>query len=180
MSNIVEESAITNGEGLMEYEQIMHVVETKIPFKGKTLSQWSEEIKLPYINHDMTLHQLEEFNHLYVNNSYLVMDALASARAGLHYTKNHMEISILREKKAIESRIIQWNSVPTNTPKRKIPSKDTLNDRAMEMNAQAISAHRVAEVFYEFFKTHHEKLKIIGDRLTGMNILKNIESKYVH
>ncbi len=163
----------------MEYEQIMHVVETKIPFKGKTLSQWSAEIQLPYLNENMTLHQLEEFNRLYVNNSYTIMDGLASARAGMHYTKNHMEISILREKKRIERSIYEWNAVATNTPKRKIPAKDTLNDRAMEKNAQAISAHRVAEVFYDFWKTHHEKMKIIGDRLTGMNILKNVESKFV-
>lgn len=157
----------TFAEGFPSFEQYIHFVHSVLQFEGKTLDQWLEEVNMPIIGGQLTIAELEAYNHHYLNTNDKIMRNLGISRATFDAAKMHYENAIVMAKRNIMAEIER-----SDAQKKKAPSAEALQSMAMSRSIEQYNAYKIAELFYEFWKIQYDRLKLIDNRLESLNILK--------
>jgi hypothetical protein len=58
-----------------------------------------------------------------------------------------------------------------------MPGKETMDEMAKEKILTVYTSQKIAKLWFEFWESQYEKMKLASFRLTGMNTLKNVESR---
>lgn len=153
-----------------DYERLSFIANESIMFRHKCLTDWAEESKFPKIDGDLSIDELEQYNIDFITKSDSIMTNLSYARASFELAKlqysrnlNATKAIILEERRAAGARA---------------PGAEVLEGMARTRIMDDYAAYKLAEMILEFWKTMYDKLRLIDNRLTGMNILRNVESKY--
>lgn len=173
---IINDLAESVNDGIPNYDRYSFIANNSIKFRKKSINEWIDATKLPEIKEKMSIDELEEFNHKFLNINEIIMSNLAFARSGFNTAKLHYSSKILKAKTDIIREIHEWNNTNSNKPRR-VPGSEILEEQAKHRCIEVYSAFQLAEMFYEFWQIMHDKLKLIDNRLTGMNILRNVESR---
>jgi len=157
-------------DSIPEYERISFTANSSIQFKGMTLDQWAQELSFPVFDNDLTLDELETYNALFIKKSDTVMINLANATSSENLSKLQYARAAMRAKDVIlEER---------KSSGARAPGAEVLDNLARSAVIDDYSTYKIAGLIQEFWKIQYDKLKLIDNRLTGMNILRNVESKY--
>jgi len=157
-------------DSIPEYDRISFTANNSIQFKNKTLDVWSQELSFPVFENDLTLDELEIYNALFIKTSDLIMINLANASASYGLSKlQYARAAIAAKKTILEER---------KASGARAPGAEVLDNLARSVVIDHYSTYKIAGLIQEFWKIQYDKLKLIDNRLTGMNILRNVESKY--
>lgn len=178
MSQDMAEDAIeTIAVGTADYDRFTYASQSVIQFRGKTLDEWTQLSKMPEFISTPTLEELEQANIEFIKVSELIINNYGRAKSAYQYAKAHYEATIRKEKSRIISDTARYNALPTTTKARRIPGAEVLEDRAITNQEQLFVAYSISKIFRDFWETKFELLKQVNFRLTGMNSLKNTESR---
>jgi hypothetical protein len=86
------------------YESLIDVVENKIPFKGKSISQWTKELVLPMIPDPLERDDLLKLNQRAVQLCEIVYTNLAIAKANYISAKASYSKKINLKKNLLETK----------------------------------------------------------------------------
>lgn len=151
-----------------EYSEWDSICIESIKYKDKTLVEWSQKLTLP----NLDLQSLNEIEH--ANIQAMKITELIGLHASLTKSSYLLAKASYQNKLNIEKNNILDELV--NSPKR-APSQDTLERMALNNCLKEWRLMVKSELVYEFWQTHSYKLNQIHNRLTSLNILKNIETK---
>lgn len=154
------------------YENLIDVVENKIPFKGKSISQWTKELVLPMIPDPLERDDLLKLNQRAVQLCEIVYTNLAIAKANYISAKASYSKKINLQKESIRDQIEADN--------KKKPSDAIIENRAVNICTAEASAVTMAEFFHAFWQTNVDKVSAFNARLTSLNISKHNEEKYTN
>lgn len=151
------------------YDRFSFIASKVLRFRNKTIDEWIQELAIPKTEKNMTLEDMESLN-LYaigliekVNSNYAYAKSAFDLSAIKFNTAYHKEkIAILEECKA---------------SKIKAPNADNLEAAALYRLKDIDTAHKVAELFYEFWKSMQSKMKSLDGRLTSISMIHNIEKR---
>ncbi len=174
---VAADMAETFSGSMPEYDKLVYTANSTMRFRGKTIDEWMELIALPELKEELSIHELEEFNRRFLNMNEIIMSNLSTARLGYESIKAHYIAKLLGAKRQIMVEIDAYNDNPNHKTRKRVPGADSLEDQAKTRCVDTYVSLKIAEMFLEFWKVMYEKLKLIDNRLTGMNILKNVESK---
>ena len=160
--------------GYHSYEEYADSFVQNIKFRGKTLSEWEEEIELPSIGQDCDLHELKEANAIYIVVLKKVINNLAYAKTTLKACEMHYKSKINTVSNSIMDRWVQDN------PGKRVMGADTLKSLATKECQSEYVALNIAESFVEFWQTQNEKLKLFDSRLSGIGYITALEDKHQH
>ena len=167
--DITEDAILTVTEGLPDYERYTYAIHNVVLFNGKTLNQWQEEVVVPQFSGLSSLQEQDMLNHAYIERCEVVMSNLARAKSAKGYANMHYKSTIIKEKDRIVAEYARTN--------RKLPSNERVEDLAKIRHMDGYIASHLADTFYEFWEVLYQKINMINFRLTGMNTMKNIESR---
>lgn len=156
--------------GIPDYERISFIANNSLLFRGKSLNDWATELSFAGLNDDLSLEDLERYSGNFIRQGEIVMTNLSYARASADLAK----LQYSRKMFAIKESILDERAGSGV----RAPSKEVLEIMAIKRSTDDYAAHQIAEILLEFWITMHSKLKLINDRLTSMNILRNVESRY--
>lgn len=156
--------------GVPDYERISYIANNSLLFRSKSLNEWTAELSFSGLTDDLSLEELERYNGNFIRQSEIVMTNLSYARSSMDLAK----LQYTRRMFALKESILDNRS----SAGARAPSKEVLEIMAMKVAADDYSAFQISEILLEFWITMHAKLKLINDRLTSMNILRNVESRY--
>jgi len=163
----INEAIVSN---IPTYERITFMVNSSLLFYGSTIEEWITQTQLPVFKDDFSIDELESFSAEFINKSDLIMTNLGRARASFGFAKLQYSRRMSQAKDAIlEDRREQ---------SQRAPGMELLDSLARNLSLDAYSTLKIAEIMLDFWKGTHEKLRLIDSRLTGIGILKNVESRY--
>lgn len=152
-----------------EYDKFSYIAAKVIRFKDKTIEEWLEEVAIPQVDSTMSLDEMERLNLMAINliekvNRNYGLAKSAFDLASIKYTAAYQKEKITLMEEAKKAKI-------------KMPSADAL-DTAVQHNIQdTYLAHKIAELFYEFWKSVQTKVKSFDGRLTSLSMLQNMERR---
>ena len=129
--------------GYHSYEEYADSFVQNIRFRGKTLSEWEEEIELPNISHDCDLHELKEANAIYITVLKKVVNNLAYARTTLKACETHYKSKVNTVSNSIMEKWTQDN------PGTRVMGADTLKSLATKESQAEYVALNIAESFVD-------------------------------
>lgn len=172
---LIMHGALSVAEGVPSYDRFSYAASHALEFEGKNIRVWTDELQLGVPTEDMNISELEYFNQRYIRISELIMAKLGIARMNFGY------VNIQYRKAIAESRAIIINEITnsnrTSERKVRVPGKEALDDMCKERCSNIWTAYKLAEMWKDFWEDQHEKVKLVSFRLTGMNTIKNIESR---
>jgi hypothetical protein len=174
---LIEDAIFSVADGVPNYDRFTYAANELLQFNGKTASDWIEEVALPSFNDDMELDDLDRSNQVYFNATEIIMSNHARARNGFNYADIHYKRSLIYAKDEIMKEIHEFNRSPANSTKRRMPGKETMDEMAKEKILTVYTSQKIAKLWFEFWESQYEKMKLASFRLTGMNTLKNVESR---
>jgi len=157
-------------EGMPTYDRTSFIANNSIKFKEKTLDEWSLDLSFPDLQNDLTLDELEVYNSFFVKKSDIIMINLASANSSKDLSRLSYARAAMNAKQQILDERISSGA--------RAPGAEILDNMARTIAINEYSSYKISCMLYEFWKIQYDKLKLIDSRLTGMNILRNVESKY--
>lgn len=174
---LIEDAIFSVADGVPNYDRFTYAANAVLEFHGKTASDWIEEVSLPVFQDEMELDELEHSNQAYFNATEIIMSNHARARNSFNYADIHYKRSLIHAKDQIMRDINTFNSNPSNSTKRRMPGKETMEEMAKEKILNVYTSQKIAKLWFEFWESQYEKLKLASFMLTGMNTLKNVESR---
>lgn len=156
--------------GMPDYERISFIANNSLMFRGRPLNDWATELSFKEVGDDLSLEELEGYSINFIKQGEIVMTNLSYARASMDLAK----LQYNRKMFAVKESILDERS----SAGARAPSKEVLEIMAIKRSADDYSAYQISEILLEFWVTMHSKLKLINDRLTSINILRNVESRY--
>ena len=166
---VVANQAEVISEGYPDYDRFTYLITNGLKFNGKTLDEWGESIRFPQIELSMSIEELELFNIRFINVTEIIMNNLGRARAAYDSTR-----SIYYKNK---NKKIALALNPADGSRPKLPRTDLFDAQIKNDIADSYMAYKIAEVSFEFWKVHYDRLKLMDNRLFSMNTIKNIESR---
>ena len=158
------DAMLSVAEGVPSYDRYTEASYSNIRFHGKSIEEWIEEVKLPDFFEDMNFQEIEEFNSRYLKVIETVMRNHSIARTGMNYAKMHYQKSFLTTKKSIIDGYIASG--------RKAPAAHVIEDNANIMIIDIYTAYQISVMFFEFWESQAEKIKLAGFRLNSLNHIK--------
>lgn len=153
-----------------DYEYLLYLSKSSIRFLGKTLDEWTQELDFTTSVADASIDQLESLNEDFIRQNEIVMKNLSCSKAAYDLAKIDYTVSSMAFKDSERSK--------RKNAGERMPSLDMLDIMAKNNCIKKYNSYKVSEIFLDFWKLMHDKLKLVDNRLTGMNILKNVESRY--
>lgn len=172
-----EEVALQLAEGLSDFERHFYISNNGIAFRGKTLEAWSKEVVIPSIDNVRSTEDLERFNHIVLEMTEVIMSNLSYAKSSFDMIRLQYKS---RKRSEIYSIVNSYRNQDTsnNRTRSRMPSAEVVRDMAESNISELYTSYKLAELFYEFWKNQYDKLKLVDSRLTSLNILRNVESRY--
>ena len=152
------------------YDRTLFVAESSIMFHGKSLSGWIDELNFVSPDEGISVDNLEVLNSDFIRQNEVVMNSLSCARAAFDLSK----VSFTLPSNAFKDS----ERITRQENGSRMPSLDILDVMAKNHCSDQYTSFKISEIFLEFWKTMYDKLKLIDNRLTGLNILRNVESRY--
>lgn len=168
---------------IFEYSQENYIdlferFETNMEFKGKSINEWMAVIKIPSVQEDISTLELEKYTLRISKITDIIMDNYALARANYTGLNSSLERVSAASKLFIMDEIEQRNLVEPNPAKRiKKPTVDVLEAMVYDKTKDLQLSVSIAEMFFVFWEVQFKKINLLNQRVTSLNVLKNIESK---
>ena len=157
-------------ETMPDYDVAFHMANNSIMFRGKSFVEWAAEIALPELKNDVSLDELELYNLDFIRQSEAIISNLSFARSARDMSKIQYVRSLVR----IKNGILEERSEAGV----RAPSLDVLDIMAKNKAIDEYSLYQISDLIFEFWQTMFEKIKQVSFRLSNMNSLRNVESKY--
>lgn len=170
MSDISE----TAMSGIPNYDMYVSAAFDAMEFRGKTLSQWEEEISFADLDEHIDFIELKKINYDFVNKSKIIMNNLSYAKTALKGCEMQYEAQL----GATKVRLLQ--EFKETNPNARAPSIDALSTRAQTICIESLIAKEIAEMFLLFWQSQYDKIKIIDSRLSGIGYLIGLEVRNTH
>lgn len=164
-----EETQTIYDLSLESYEKLFSKFETEMPFKGKSIDEWSSELTIQEITPDMSFAEVEAYTVRISNITDIIVTNYSLASAHFNGLKRSVERAVMLSKTSILNDIEM-------SGKKKI-SNDQLEALAYERTSKMHVDSAISEMFYHFWKIQYDKIYLLNQRVTSLNVLKNIESK---
>ena len=162
------------------YSQLFENFEKNMVFKGYTIEEWVLALNLKDLREDFSLNDLEKYTLRISKLTDIIVTNYALASSNYNGLKKSVERSMLIAKQQILDEIDLFNlTEATPTTKKRSPSADTLETLAYNKTLDLQLNFSISEVFFNFWKIQYDKIYLLNQRVTSLNILKNIESKGV-
>lgn len=150
------------------YDNVVDYVDNKMLFEGKSLSQWRSLLILPAIPDYLDSDGLVKLNQRAVALTETCFTNLSIAKA--RYTA---------AKAAYNKKLnLQKDMIRESYDKK--PPMDVIETKAINKCLGEATAATIAEFFWDFWKNQVEKINTFNDRLTGLNITINQETKILN
>lgn len=163
--SVTVDAMISISEGVPVYDMYTDACYTSLKFHGKSIREWTEEVRLPEYFEDMDPSEIEQFNSSYLSVIEIIMRNHSIARISMNYAKNHYTKAYMEEKKRI---IDTYTSAG-----RKAPAAHVIEDNANINILEVYTAYNITVMFYEFWESQAEKIKLAGFRLNNLNHSKS-------
>ena len=150
------------------YDNVMNYVDNKMLFEGRSLSQWRQLLVLPAIPDYLDSTELIKLNQRAVALTETCFSNLSIAKARNTAAKAAYNKKLNLQKDAIRESY------------DKKPPMDVIETKAMNQCLNEATAATIAEFFWDFWKNQVEKINTFNDRLTGLNITINQETKILN
>lgn len=150
------------------YDNVVEYVDNKMLFEGRSLSQWRSLLVLPVIPDYLDSTELVKLNQRAVSLSETCFSNLSIAKA--RYTASKAAYT---KKLNLQKDIIRESY-------EKKPPMDVIETKAINQCLGEATAATIAEFFWDFWKNQVEKINTFNDRLTGLNITINQETKILN
>lgn len=145
-------------------EDCIYIAENRIPFRGKTLIEWSADIVMKPLHDKMSYIEVQAYNYEFVRVNDLIMSNLA-------FAKSHLEMTTAQYNNALrlaQNRIIE--NINADKTKKMLGADALERFAALECVKQAM-AMDLASLIYEYWKTHSDKMKLLDSRLQNINYM---------
>lgn len=145
-----------------QFTQMEEAISDGLQFRGKTLTQWEEHLKLPSISDNISHAELIIFNIKYIEINETIMSNLA-------YAKSLYDISYAQYKSTYRS--VQQNIIESHQEKNKKVSIEFINQYSSSQCSKLFYVVKINEIFYNFWKVYHDKLNLLDSRLSNLSFL---------
>ena len=169
VSNNDEDAISSITMSIIDYNRISEIANDSIVFRGKTLNEWSAMIAIPSLTRSPSIEEIEEYNRKFIEISEIIRVNLSYAQSSMDFAKIEFSKRATIAREQIISEIRREG--------RRIPGKDTLEYMIKDRSQDEYMAYKIAEMMYTFWKNQYDMLKLFDNRLTGLSVLKNVESK---
>ena len=160
------------------YEELFERFETNMKFKGYTLQEWILVLDLRDLRPDYTLDDLDRYTLKIINQTSVISNNYSLASANFNGLKKSVERSVMIAKQDIVREIDLYNaSNPNPATNKKYPSADKLEAEAYNRTLELQLNLAISEMFFHFWKVQSDKIYLLNQRVTSLNVLKNIESR---
>ncbi len=158
----------TVADGYPDYNMYAHSANSIILFRDKTLNEWTEALNTPVLPPGANINQLEAYNFEILKINEVVIRNLAYARASLATSK------MLYKRKLDEEKARLFEAQQESGKRLSIDAAESIAKRNL---AEILHAYELSELFEEYWSVQFQKIELLNDRLTSLNILKNHEVK---
>ena len=164
-----------------DYLELFNKFETNLKFKNNSIEEWSAILKIKQLNEDFSLADLERYTLKISNLTDIIVENYSLAYANYTGLKKSVEKNMMLAKQEVLDEIDNHNKVTvSNVDKKKKPSNDQLEMMAYNKIQKLQINFAISEIFYNFWKLQYDKIYLLNQRVTSLNVLKNIESKGVN
>lgn len=154
------------------YDNLTSYIENKLLFKGRSMSQWVNDLVLPAIPDPLEREDILKLNQRAVYLCEVAYTNLGIAKAIYIGAKASYTKKVNLQKEAIRNEI--------DESKARKPSAEIIDTRATNLCVADATTLTIAEFFYEFWKSQVDKISAFNTRLTSLNISKHQEDKYIN
>lgn len=154
------------------YQDLFDKFEKHMRFKNYTIEEWLVILELRNLREDFSLMDLEKYTIKISGLTDTIVTNYSLSSSNYHGLKKSVERATMLSKATILNEIEMRNG--------KKVSSDQLETLAYEKVAKIQLDLAVAEMFYHFWKIQYDKIFLLNQRVTSLNILKNIESKGIN
>lgn len=154
-----------------QYEYLNHIAHKSIEFRGKTLTEWAEAIKIPDIDQGISMGQIEDLNLFAIRIGDMINENLAYSKSTYDLAAMNYETEITRRKAEFIREAVKSGAKKTAAETIETLIRDDVRDLFM--------CFKIAELYYEFWKIAFNKLKSLDGRLTSLSMLSNYEKKHI-
>lgn len=158
----------TVAEGYPDYNVYAHAANSIVLFRDKTLNEWTDLLSTPTLPPGANIHQLEAYNFEILRLNEIVIKNLSYARATLATAK------MLYKRKLDEEKAKLFEDRDVGSKRLSIDAAESIAKRNI---AEILHAYELSELFEEYWSVQFQKIELLNDRLTSLNILKNHEVK---
>lgn len=148
-----------------EYDRFSYIASKSIKFRGKSIDEWLVETAIPEISENISMDEFERVN-------YLTINLIEKINKNYAYAKSSFDLSNMKYQSAYNKEkigIIEKCQVN----KSKIPNVDLLDSIIINNIKDIFLAFRLSELFHEFWKSVHSKVKSLDGRLTSISMIHN-------
>ena len=160
------------------YVELFERFETNMKFKDYSIQEWDVILNLRDLPPDFSLNDLERYNLKVTNQTSTIAKNFALASANYTGLKKSVERAMMIAKQAILQEIEDENATIANAAsRRRAPSNDKLEAEAYNRTLELQLNLAISEMFFHFWKVQSDKIYLLNQRVTSLNVLKNIESR---
>ena len=154
------------------YQELFNKFEKHMRFKNYTIEEWLVLLEVRSLKEDFSLLELEKYTLRISKLTDTIVTNYSLSSSNYHGLKKSVERATMLAKSSILNEIEMRNA-------KKI-SSDQLEVLAYERTVKINLDLSVSEMFYHFWKIQYDKIFLLNQRVTSLNILKNIESKGIN
>ena len=153
-------------EDSIEYESWLINVEASITFKGKSLSDWTQELSIPTISlaRELNVNELELLSQRMINVVEIVMSNLGSANSAYLSSKIEHELNYANKRRIITDSYSESG--------KRIPSKETLDSIVLEECEETYRKMSRSSLIHEYWNNQSYKLHRLDNYIKSLNIAK--------
>ena len=152
-----------------EYDRFSFIASKVLKFRNKTIEEWLEATAIPTISPDISLDEMEKLNLFAIN-------LIETVNKNYSYAKSSFDLSALKYAGAYQKEKISLIQ-QCKDAKTKVPNADLLETITVNNIKDIYLAQKIAELFYEFWRGVHAKVKSFDGRLTSISMIHNAERK---
>lgn len=163
-----------------DFDSLFLRFETNLKFKGNSIEEWSALLKVKNIDENFSLEDVERYTIKISNLTDTISNNYSLAYANYTGLKRSIERSMMIAKQSVLEEIEEHNKTATGADVRRKPTSDQLEVMAYNRTKDLQISFAISEIFYNFWKIQYDKIYLLNQRVTSLNVLKNIESKGVN
>ena len=169
--DIDDVSRDTDKASIELYANIVNLSDNKILFEGKCISEWCNLLKLPPIPSVIENSDIIKLNQRGTQLLDIVYTNLSLAKARNTFAQAAFNKKFNSFKESLKD---------TKSTDGKKLSIDSLDSIARNRASAEQTALTITTVFYEFWEDRAKEVKEFNNRLTGLNITVNQESRFLN
>ncbi len=158
MTDIID-SMIDACDDFLKVEQ---AIVSGLNFRGRTLLEWEDFLKLPPISDKISQPELVLFNLKYIEINECIMSNLA-------YAKSLYDVSYAQYKNTY--RLTQNEIIESYNQQNKKISIEFINQYASSKCSKLFYVVKINEIFYNFWTVYKDKLNLLDSRLSNLSFL---------